>query len=128
MVKPYMESVASSPAAARTNKMATQPEGKLLFGMGVPLAISMMIQAVYNIVDSIFVSYLGENALTAVSLSFPIYMLMISVAVGTGIGMNSLISRRLGAKLHDEAEHAGAGEERRVARADRPHRSVAGRQ
>jgi putative MATE family efflux protein len=106
MVKPFMESVTSSPATARMNKMATQPEGKLLFGMGVPLAISMMIQAVYNIVDSIFVSYLGENALTAVSLSFPIYMLMISVAVGTGIGMNSLISRRLGAKLHDEAEHA----------------------
>ena len=86
--------------------MAVQPEGKLLFGMGAPLAVSMMIQAVYNIVDSIFVSYLGENALTAVSLSFPIFILMISAAVGTGVGINSLISRRLGAKRHEEAEQA----------------------
>jgi len=94
--------------AAKQNKMGYMPEGKLLFGMGAPLAISMMIQALYNIVDSIFVSYLGENALTAISLSFPIYMLMISVAVGTGVGINALISRKLGAKRHDEAEQAAS--------------------
>ncbi len=90
----------------RENKMGLQSEGRLLFGMGAPLAVSMLIQALYNIVDSIFVSYLGESALTAVSLSFPIFMLMISVAVGTGVGINSLISRRLGAKRHDDAERA----------------------
>jgi len=101
-----MEEINISSVPLLVNKMAVQSEGKLLFGMGAPLALSMLIQALYNIVDSIFVSYLGENALTAVSLSYPIFMLMISVAVGTGVGINSLISRRLGAKRHEEAEHA----------------------
>jgi Na+-driven multidrug efflux pump len=86
--------------------MAVLPEGRLLFGMGAPLALSMLIQALYNIVDSIFVSYLGENALTAVTLANPIFMLMISVSVGTGVGINSLISRRLGARRLEDAEHA----------------------
>lgn len=93
---------------AKQNKMGFMPEGKLLFSMGAPLAISMMIQALYNIVDSIFVSYIGENALTAITLSFPVFMLMISVAAGTGVGMNSLISRLLGAKQHAEAEKAAS--------------------
>lgn len=88
--------------------MGIMPEGKLLFSMGVPLALSMLTQALYNIVDSIFVSYLGESALTAVTLAYPIFILMISVAVGTGVGVNSLISRRLGARRHDEAERAAS--------------------
>ncbi len=91
---------------APVNKMGVLPEGRLLVSMGVPLSLSMLTQALYNIVDSIFVSYLGESALTAVSLAYPIYMLMIAVAVGTGIGVNSLISRQLGAKRFAEAERA----------------------
>jgi putative MATE family efflux protein len=88
------------------NKMGVLPEGKLLWNMGVPLSLSMLMQALYNIVDSIFVSYMGEDALTAVSLAYPMYMLMIAVAVGTGVGVNSLISRRLGARRFEDANHA----------------------
>ncbi|MBR5485811.1 MAG: MATE family efflux transporter [Oscillospiraceae bacterium] len=85
------------------NKMGHAPIGKLLFSMSLPAMFSMLVQACYNVVDSIFVAQLGEDALTAVSLAFPIQMLMVAVAVGTAIGINSLISRRLGAKHYSEA-------------------------
>lgn len=90
-------------AALNSAKMGTLPEGRLLWQMGVPLCLSMLIQALYNIVDSIFVARLSESALTAVTLAYPMYMLQVSVAVGTGVGINSLISRQLGARRHDEA-------------------------
>lgn len=97
----------NSPSAGKLpNKMAVQPEGRLLIGMGVPLALSMLIQALYNIVDSVFVSYLGEKALAAVTLANPIFLLMISVSVGTGVGINALISRKLGAGNLEDAERA----------------------
>ena len=121
------------------NKMGTMPVGKLLFNMSLPMVISMLVQALYNVVDSIFVARITDetlrqyghesifkfikylfvhevgdgsaastnDALTAVGLAFPIQMLMIAVAVGTAVGMNSLISRRLGERRFDEA-NAGA--------------------
>lgn len=90
------------------NKMGYMPEGRLLFGMSLPVVISMLTQALYNVIDSIFVTRLSEDALTAVSLAFPIQMLMIAVAVGTGIGMNALISRRLGERRFEDANTAAA--------------------
>lgn len=86
--------------------MGTMPMTKLIFSMSLPAMFSMLVQALYNIVDSIFVSFIGEDALTAVSLVYPMQMLIISFAVGTGVGVNSLISRRLGEKKYDEASHA----------------------
>lgn len=80
------------------NKMGIMPVGKLLIQMALPMMISMLVQALYNIVDSIFVGYISENALTAVSLAFPIQNLMIAVATGTGVGINALLSMRLGQK------------------------------
>ena len=80
------------------NKMGIMPIGKLLVQISLPMMISMLVQALYNIVDSIFVARISENALTAVSLAFPIQNLMISTAVGTGVGINSLLSMRLGQK------------------------------
>lgn len=90
----------------RENKMGNTPMLKLIVSMSLPAMFSMLVQSLYNIVDSAFVAQLGEGALTAVSLAFPIQMLIISVAVGTGIGLNSLVSRRLGEKNQAEANSA----------------------
>ncbi len=85
------------------NKMGTMPEGRLLINMSLPMMVSMLVQAMYNIVDSIFVSRISENALTAVSLAFPMQTLLIAVAGGTGVGVNSLLSKSLGEKNYDRA-------------------------
>ncbi|MEF9945680.1 MAG: MATE family efflux transporter [Lachnospiraceae bacterium] len=85
------------------NKMGTMPIPKLLFTMSLPMILSMLVQALYNIVDSIFVARLSEKALTAVSLTFPVQNLMIAIAVGTGVGINALLSRYLGAHRYEDA-------------------------
>lgn len=90
-------------APVTENKMGTMPIGKLVFNMSLPMMISMLVQALYNIVDSIFVAKLSENALTAVSLAFPLQTLLIAVATGTGVGMNALLSKSLGAHKYEEA-------------------------
>ncbi|GAA0680016.1 MATE family efflux transporter [Clostridium cadaveris] len=90
----------------KQNKMGTTPIFKLIVTMSLPAMFSMLIQSLYNIVDSMFVAQIGEEALTAVSLAFPIQMLIIAVAVGTGIGINSLVSRKLGERRKDEASKA----------------------
>ncbi|MBP5444495.1 MAG: MATE family efflux transporter [Treponema sp.] len=82
----------------KENKMGVMPVGKLLVQISLPMMISMLVQAFYNIVDSIFVAKISENALTAVSLAFPIQNLMFSTIIGTGVGINSLLSMRLGQK------------------------------
>lgn len=87
-----------SSAPIEENKMGTMPIGKLVFNMSLPMMVSMMVQALYNIVDSIFVAKLSENALTAVSLAFPLQTLLIAVGTGTGVGMNALLSKSLGEK------------------------------
>ena len=91
----------STPVAE--NKMGTMPIGKLVFNMSLPMMVSMLVQALYNIVDSIFVAKLSENALTAVSLAFPLQTLLIAVGAGTGVGMNALVSRSLGEKNQKRA-------------------------
>ena len=85
-------------AQIKENKMGTMPVGPLLASMSIPMMLSMMVQALYNIVDSVFVSMISENALTAVSLAFPIQTLMISFAVGLAVGINAFLSRSLGQK------------------------------
>jgi len=114
----------------RKNRMGTEPEGRLLLSLGWPIIVSMLVQAMYNIVDSVFVSrmdslpaealqrilgdlydpaligHIGDKALSALSLVYPLQMLLIAVAVGTSVGINSLISRRLGARRFEEANRA----------------------
>lgn len=85
------------------NKMGVMPVNKLLLSMSLPMMISMLVQALYNIVDSIFVSRINEYALRAVSLAFPIQSLMIAVSVGTAVGINAFLSRTLGEKDFEKA-------------------------
>ena len=90
---------------ATENKMGVMPLNRLLISMSVPMMISMLVQALYNIVDSMFVAQLSENALTAVSLAFPAQNLMIGLATGTAVGVNALMGRALGAGERERANH-----------------------
>lgn len=92
----------------KENKMGVMPIKKLVLTMSVPMMISMLVQALYNVVDSIFVAKVCEDALTAVSLAFPAQNLMIGVATGTGVGINALLSRSLGAKDYDKVNKIAA--------------------
>lgn len=86
------------------NKMGVMPISKLLINMSLPIMISMLVQAFYNIVDSIYVAQINENALTAVSMAFPLQNLMIAVAAGTGVGVNALLSKSLGEKNFEKVD------------------------
>lgn len=90
---------------AEENKMGTMPVNKLLISMSLPMIISMLVQAMHNVVDSVFVAQISENALTAVSLAFPLQNLMIAFAGGTAVGVNALLSRSLGEKNQDHVNH-----------------------
>lgn len=96
------------------NKMGTMAVNKLMLGMGIPIIISMVLQAVYNIVDSAFVSNMaegGEEALNALTLAFPIQMFMVAIGIGTGVGMNALLSKTLGQGDREKVSRiAGNGE------------------
>ena len=92
-----------SESVRKENKMGVMPIPKLLITMSLPMIASMLVQALYNIVDSMFVAQLNEDALTAVSLAFPVQNLMIAVAAGTGVGVNALLSKSLGEHKYDTA-------------------------
>ena len=88
------------------NKMGVMPVKRLIISMSLPMMISMLVQAFYNITDSYFVAQVSEDAMTAVTLAFPMQNLMIAVGTGTGVGINALLSQSLGAKLTDRANKA----------------------
>ena len=92
------------------NKMGVMPVGKLMVNMALPMIISMLVQALYNVVDSIYVSQISESAVTALSLAFPVQNMQIGFAVGIGVGVNSLLSKSLGQKNQEQANRtAGNG-------------------
>ena len=80
------------------NKMGVMPVGRLLVNMSLPMMASTLVMALYNVVDSMFVARISENALTALSMAFPVQNMMIAVATGLGVGLNAVLSRALGAK------------------------------
>lgn len=98
----------SEPVTLKENKMGTMPVGKLLLQMAIPLVLSMLVQAAYNVVDSIYISNYSDNALTALSLSFPIQNLLIGCATGIAVGATAMISRCLGSKNYEEANRTAA--------------------
>lgn len=91
-------------AISRENKMGTMPVGKLLANMSIPTMLSMLMQALYNIVDSAYVAQLGQDALNGISMAFSVHMLMVAVSGGTAVGMNALLSHSLGEKRQDLAD------------------------
>ena len=99
-----------STATLKENKMGVMPVGKLLVNMALPMIVSMLVQALYNVVDSIYVSQISESAVTALSLAFPVQNMQIGFAVGIGVGVNSLLSKSLGQKDQEAANRtAGNG-------------------
>ncbi len=96
----------SQEITTKENKMGVMPVNKLLITMSLPMMISMLVQALYNIVDSIFVAKIHEDALTAVSMAFPLQTLMIGVAIGTCVGVNAILSKALGEKNQERANAA----------------------
>ena len=105
----------------KENKMGVMPVPRLLITMSLPMMLSMLVQALYNIVDSIFVAQINENALTAVSLAFPIQSLMIAISAGTGVGINALLSRNLGEKKFEEKRNLSRPCQLRAHGPHRPH-------
>ena len=88
------------------SKMGTMPVNKLLIQMALPMVISMLVQALYNIVDSIFVGMISEDAFTAVSLAFPVQTMLIALGTGTGVGVNAMLSKALGEKDYKSVNKA----------------------
>ena len=89
-----------------SNKMGIMPVGKLLYSMALPMILSMLVQALYNVIDSIYVSRISESAVTALGLAFPVQNMQIGFATGIGVGMNALLSKSLGEGNHERVNHA----------------------